>query len=674
MRHTQTLIAIAAFAAAGALSYAGALWSANAVERRSRQIVSHRLSLAGLEWVRVRTNGLQVILSGTAPTEAARFRALAVADGMVDSARVHDLMRTRPAKKIAPPRFSIELLRNEDGISLIGLIPTATGRATVASKVAALHAPGKVSDLLETAEAPVPPGWDEALAYGLVALKEVPRSKISISAGEVTVTGISDSAAQQKAYEADLAQAVPKGLKVSVDISAPRPVITPFTLRFVIDGAGARFDACSADTEKARHEIEAAALTAGVKGKILCTVGMGVPSPHWAEAAVLGIDALKDLGRGSITFSDADVTLLAPATVPQAKFDRVVGDLGAKLPDVFSLNAKLEKPQKATKSEGPARFTATLLPSGKISLRGLLLDDRMHDAVDSYAKAMFGAGDVLTATRNDKNLPDGWPERVLAGLKALALLHDGSVLVEPNQLTVTGTSGDKGAKDEISRILSEKLGPGQAFTIQVGYDKRLDAQAAAPSQESCLAAIQAALKAHKINFKPGSDSFTPDAAPTLDKIAEQIRRCPKMKLEIAGYTDSQGKPAMNLTLSQSRARAVLQALASRRVLIGNIVARGYGEAHPIADNSTAAGREANRRIEITLQSDAPDAKGAADQAGGAATGGTPAAANAAASASAKSGPQAGSQAAAQPAAPAKGDGLAPSDLTVTPKPRPKSTN
>ena len=57
---------------------------------------------------------------------------------------------------------------------------------------------------------------------------------------------------------------------------------------------------------------------------------------------------------------------------------------------------------------------------------------------------------------------------------------------------------------------------------------------------------------------------------------------------------------MNLTLSQTRAEAVIDALLSRRVLTKSLVAKGYGETSPIADNKTEEGREANRRIEFQL--------------------------------------------------------------------------
>ena len=57
---------------------------------------------------------------------------------------------------------------------------------------------------------------------------------------------------------------------------------------------------------------------------------------------------------------------------------------------------------------------------------------------------------------------------------------------------------------------------------------------------------------------------------------------------------------MNLTLSQTRAEAVVDGLLARRVLTSSIVAKGYGETTPIADNDTEEGREANRRIEFRM--------------------------------------------------------------------------
>jgi OmpA-OmpF porin, OOP family len=104
----------------------------------------------------------------------------------------------------------------------------------------------------------------------------------------------------------------------------------------------------------------------------------------------------------------------------------------------------------------------------------------------------------------------------------------------------------------------------------------------------------------KITFDPGSATLSAEAQPVVDDIADILKRCPTVSVQIAGYTDSQGRDQMNLDLSQSRADAVLEALQSRRIPVADFRAIGFGEAGPIADNATEVGREANRRIEFTL--------------------------------------------------------------------------
>jgi OOP family OmpA-OmpF porin len=112
--------------------------------------------------------------------------------------------------------------------------------------------------------------------------------------------------------------------------------------------------------------------------------------------------------------------------------------------------------------------------------------------------------------------------------------------------------------------------------------------------------INAAIAARKITFAPGSTEIDADALVTIDRVAEALRECQTVRMEIGGHTDSQGRESMNESLSQERADAVLAAIMARRVLTSNLTAKGYGEAKPIADNDTEDGREANRRIEFRL--------------------------------------------------------------------------
>lgn len=597
----STLLAGAAATSALILLALVAWWSAIAIENRTVAAIKSRLLADGITWASVSADGLQIHLTGTAPNEAARFRAVNLAGGVVDAGRIDDRLEVTALRAIEPPRFSVEILRNGDGVSLIGLVPAGEEgtEVTLSADVARLAGGVPVADMLETAEYPAPQGWQAALDFGMEALRRLPRSKISISADQVAVTAISDSVDEKRKLETELARLAPQGMKVAIDISAPRPVLTPFTLRFVKDESGARFDACAADTDSARARILAAGTAAGVQGKVACTVGLGVPSPRWAEAAEAAIRAVNDLGAATVTFSDADVTLLAAPEVEQAVFDRVVGDLQAMLPAVFSLTATLQ-PRAVQTVQGPPEFTATLKPDGRVELRGRLTDELQRTAVDSFARAFFGADSVYTATRLDPDLPDGWPVRVLAGVEALSFVEEGSLLVRADLVEVTGITGNPDASARISQILSDKLGPGKTFKVDVRYDEERDPQKALPTPEECAAKLNAIVAAQKITFEPGSAEIDAAARSVIDALAAVLTDCPDLKIEIAGHTDAQGSEGGNLALSQARAEAVLVALQGRRLAVEGFRARGYGETVPLADNATEEGREANRRIEFTL--------------------------------------------------------------------------
>jgi outer membrane protein OmpA-like peptidoglycan-associated protein len=79
-----------------------------------------------------------------------------------------------------------------------------------------------------------------------------------------------------------------------------------------------------------------------------------------------------------------------------------------------------------------------------------------------------------------------------------------------------------------------------------------------------------------------------------------LKAYPAVKVKIGGYTDNVGAPAANLRLSQERADAVKQAIVHDGVGANRIVAEGYGEQHPVADNTTEGGRAQNRRIALRV--------------------------------------------------------------------------
>jgi outer membrane protein OmpA-like peptidoglycan-associated protein len=109
-------------------------------------------------------------------------------------------------------------------------------------------------------------------------------------------------------------------------------------------------------------------------------------------------------------------------------------------------------------------------------------------------------------------------------------------------------------------------------------------------------------------FASGKYELSQDASLKLARLSGVIAAHPGLKLRIEGYTDSTGGQAFNLTLSGQRADAVRAFLVEQGLKAEDVTSAGMGQENPVADNSTAAGRQQNRRVEIIVSGEAIGAK------------------------------------------------------------------
>lgn len=103
-----------------------------------------------------------------------------------------------------------------------------------------------------------------------------------------------------------------------------------------------------------------------------------------------------------------------------------------------------------------------------------------------------------------------------------------------------------------------------------------------------------------ITFAVGSSNISSDFHDILDSVALVLEEFDKSLVEVAGHTDSTGSAQYNQGLSQQRADSVASYLRSRKVKGDRLIVIGAGESYPIASNDTPAGRQLNRRVEITI--------------------------------------------------------------------------
>jgi outer membrane protein OmpA-like peptidoglycan-associated protein/polyisoprenoid-binding protein YceI len=119
------------------------------------------------------------------------------------------------------------------------------------------------------------------------------------------------------------------------------------------------------------------------------------------------------------------------------------------------------------------------------------------------------------------------------------------------------------------------------------------------SDEECLNRFEVLSRTGAIYFRPASARLDEKSRPLLAEVVGVVGKCPKLKVEVSGHTDSDGSPTANKNLSERRAKAVADAIVAAGIPAAQITAAGYGEEKPVAPNDTPKNKALNRRIEFS---------------------------------------------------------------------------
>ena len=134
----------------------------------------------------------------------------------------------------------------------------------------------------------------------------------------------------------------------------------------------------------------------------------------------------------------------------------------------------------------------------------------------------------------------------------------------------------------------------------------MDKQAKELQKDLPNATVERVGEGIKVSFKSGilfdydSDNIKASTARNLDEMAQTLTKYADTKIMIDGYTDATGTEDYNQKLSERRAAAVAKYLRKGNVDRSRVDTKGFGEANPVADNTSEAGREKNRRVEIAI--------------------------------------------------------------------------
>lgn len=180
----------------------------------------------------------------------------------------------------------------------------------------------------------------------------------------------------------------------------------------------------------------------------------------------------------------------------------------------------------------------------------------------------------------------GWGEEIIAGFGGLGDVYNNAAATYVVR------------RDDGNIWIHFVADTAQAWIV-VGQEEGFEATAALmPPSEISDSLERDGRVALEVNFATDSATILDASMHQIDAVVTLLETRPELRLSINGHTDSSGGAERNMTLSRARAEAVVEAVVSQGVDRTRLVAQGFGDTRPVADNADEGGRARNRRVEL----------------------------------------------------------------------------
>ena len=558
-----------------------------------------------LGWVEIAADGRQVVLSGQAETAGQRFQALALARKTVAIHNLSDQITVSETGAKTPAALTLQIFKTPKLIRAMGNVPSGPTQETLLAGLRDMAA-GQVElkHFFTAAQRRPSETWLTAQQLGFEALAQIHRGEVTIAEDRVVVKALAKTEERRQELLTNLEQLSPAGLLYEVAVVAPNAAPEGYRFRAVKREGALRVLACRVDSQMHLKALASALQAFDVTHGLPCLMNLADRPSGFDETIFLALDAVKPIRTATIHLADNRLQLFFPDLPEVDSIAAVVEKIKQRLPEGYGVEASRNQPGMA---DGllAAEFLFELEADGNLILQGPLEDQRAQRAVKALAQARFGFDKVAFSGSLVPALGNDWTLQILSLIEAMLPLQRAQMRLTRQDLAVSGLSHRKDAQAALALSVRQILPNTVRTDLQITYQPPPKREPDLLPAALCISQINGLLQSEKINFDPGSDRVNLAGQNLLDKIADILRQCGEIPLEIAGHTDSQGREEMNLQLSQTRAQAVLMELQRRRILTGSFVAQGYGETKPIAANDSAEGRDINRRIEFYLRENEP---------------------------------------------------------------------
>jgi OOP family OmpA-OmpF porin len=552
---------------------------------------SAALAASGFSWANVTMVGRDAVLTGEAPAPELRGMAVEAADRVLGIRIVNDKTTVLPEAKPYVVSAALEGTK----LTLAGSVPSAAVRAQILESAKKSFPSMQIDDQMKPARG-APATYLAGAGFGLGELAKLSSGQMTLTDQSLSITGRAADFPKYTDVRAKLAS-LPQGITLGKglgegDILAP--LVKPYTI------AAEKTDSATVLTgfvpnEATRRTVVAAATAFGkpVADRLQIADGAGSTfTPH----VQYGLTQLGRLQTGQMSLTDQALSITGRAASGEV-FDDVRRQL-ATLPAGATLAKGLGQGDITSPAIRPYLFNA-VRGERDITLTGFAPDARARADIVDHAKRFFEGDRVVDQLQVGPGAPAGFVNAVRGGLQDLSRLMPGATLsLSDASIALRGLAPLDTARDQAVAAFRAR--------VPQGFGSAVEVNTAPPPPvitvlSECNFLFQDLLSRAQINFDTGSSTIAQESFGLLDRLVVVVRRCSDAKVEISGHTDSVGSLESNMSLSESRAKAVVDYLARSGIAGDRVEAKGFGPTQPRASNDTAEGRAQNRRIEFKVQ-------------------------------------------------------------------------
>jgi OOP family OmpA-OmpF porin len=253
----------------------------------------------------------------------------------------------------------------------------------------------------------------------------------------------------------------------------------------------------------------------------------------------------------------------------------------------------VEQPPASVRLDPPA-FSVTS-GRGRLLLDGTTASAGHEAVLLKIAADQFSDYEVRSDFRPGAILPDNWESNSERLLYALAATGSAHAVLRNQSVAIRGVTNDPVTYATRLESLRENLSSDTRLNSDV-----VVVHTTASIDELCGEAFSK-LVFDTVSFKESSAEIRSASFAAIDRITDFAHDCQQAVIVITGHTDASGDESWNKQLSLARAQAVADRIARSGIAPERLLVRGMGSSLPIADNTTAHGRELNRRIEFEIR-------------------------------------------------------------------------